>query len=92
MNNMNGKRSEVEIYANILEVARDGAKKSHIVYKANLNFKIVKKYLGTLNRASLITVPEERGKLFWTTEKGFKYLDHYKGLKEYMKEPDFASL
>ena len=34
---MSGKRSDVEISAAILKVALNGAKKSHIVFKANLS-------------------------------------------------------
>ena len=42
---MSRKRSSYEISADILKVALRGAKKSHIVYQANLNFSIVKGYL-----------------------------------------------
>jgi predicted transcriptional regulator len=38
------RRNDLEICADILRVARRGAKKTQIVYEANLNFKIVKKY------------------------------------------------
>ncbi|MCK5626233.1 hypothetical protein KAI11_05190, partial [Candidatus Bathyarchaeota archaeon] len=40
----NKRRSDLEISADILKVALHGAKKSHIVYRANLNFEVVKKY------------------------------------------------
>jgi predicted transcriptional regulator len=36
------RRSNIEISADILKVALHGAKKSHIVYRANLNFEVVK--------------------------------------------------
>ena len=45
------KRSEIEILADILRVAESGARKSHIVYKANLNFKIVEGYLNILRNS-----------------------------------------
>ena len=51
---MSGKRSDIEISAAILQVARNGAKKSHIVYKANLNYNIGKKYLDRLMNSELI--------------------------------------
>ena len=82
---MSKKRSDIEILADILEVAKSGAKKSHIVYKANLNFEIVKNYLDLLQRSGLITGPDGKDKLFSTTEKGTKYLDHFEAFKDYMK-------
>lgn len=82
---MSKKRSEIEILADILRVTMDGAKKSHIVYKANLNFEIVRKYLDLLEKSELITGPEGSSKIFNTTEKGVKYLNHFEAFKEYMK-------
>lgn len=82
---MSKKRSDIEILADILKVAKTGAKKSHIVYKANLNFEIVKNYLDRLEKSGLITGPDGREKIFSTTEKGIKYLDHYESFKDYMK-------
>jgi len=42
------RRNDLDICADILKVAKTGAKKTQIVYQANLNFKIVKKYLQRL--------------------------------------------
>ena len=36
------RRNDLDICADILKVSKAGAKKTHIVYRANLNFKIVK--------------------------------------------------
>lgn len=84
-----GKRNNHEISADILRLAMDGAKKSHIVYQANLNFKIVEKYLSYLRKSSLISGPYEN-KIFKTTDKGLKYLDHFEDLQKYMKEFELA--
>ena len=82
---MSRKRSEIEISADILRVARNGAKKSHIVYKANLNFKLIKKYLNRLEKAGLIIMGSKgEGRVFKTTERGAEYLDHFNGFKDYM--------
>ena len=85
MAKLSRKRSDIEISAAILRVARGGARKSHIVYKANLNFKMVKKYLDRLRESGLITGPACGSKVFRTTEKGAKYLDYFEGFKDYMK-------
>ena len=71
------KWSDLEISANVLRVAREGAKKSHIVYKANLNFKIVNGYLTHLQETGLIFSPLDNEHLFKTTAKGLEYIDEY---------------
>ena len=78
------KRSEVEIFADILRTAMIGVRKSHIVYQANLNFDIVEKYLNLLKKSNLINGPYEN-KIFRTTKKGQKYLDHFEGFQKYVK-------
>ncbi|MFH0748622.1 MAG: winged helix-turn-helix domain-containing protein [Candidatus Bathyarchaeota archaeon] len=82
---MGKKRSDMEILADILRVAKGGAKKSHIVYKANLNFKIVKNYLNILRSSGLIACPEGIDRVFSTTEKGTEYINHFDAFKDYMK-------
>ncbi len=88
---MGKKRSNVEIYAAILSTAKGGAKKSHIVYKANLNFEIVRKYLDHLKSAGLIAEPAKGGSLFVTTEKGIDYLSRFEELKDYLEESDITA-
>ena len=68
------KRNDIDICADILTVARVGAKKTHLVYKANLNFTIIKKYLSRLSEHSLIS--SDNGQ-YITTEAGVKFLDNY---------------
>ncbi|MCK5403566.1 transcriptional regulator [Candidatus Bathyarchaeota archaeon] len=68
------RRNDIDICADILKVARVGAKKTHLVYKANLNFEIVKKYLSRLSENRLIS--SENGH-YITTEEGVKFLDTY---------------
>jgi predicted transcriptional regulator len=61
------KRSRTDIAVDILRVAINGAKTTHIVYQANLNFNIAYEYLEMLKEKELIR--HEKG-LFITTEKG----------------------
>ena len=81
------KRNDVEISADILKVARNEVRKSHLVYRTNLNFKLVDKYLELLNRNELIKGPSNN-KTFKTTEKGLKYLDHFDGFQQYITRSD----
>lgn len=82
---MGKKRSEIEILADILKVAESGAKKSQIVYKANLNFKIVEGYLNILRSSGLITGPEGQKNIFNTTEKGIGYIEHFETFKNFIE-------
>jgi predicted transcriptional regulator len=68
------RRNNLDICADILQVSQSGAKKTQIVYKANLNFMIVKKYLGNLIDKGFI---EKYDKLYFTTNKGVNFLESY---------------
>jgi predicted transcriptional regulator len=65
------RRDKLEILRNILLVCKDGAKKTEIVYKTNLNFKNAEAYLQWLIDRKFIT-KEER--LFKITPKGAELL------------------
>jgi predicted transcriptional regulator len=58
-------------------VASQEAKKTQIMYQANLSYKVLQRYLSEVIDASLITFEnnEQRYKL---TFKGHEYLDAYK--------------
>ncbi len=61
-----------------MRVAINGAKKTHIVYEANVNFNIASEYLEMLNEKELIR--HENG-LFITTDKGKLFQEVAKELK-----------
>ncbi|KON29659.1 hypothetical protein AC482_05960 [miscellaneous Crenarchaeota group-15 archaeon DG-45] len=72
------RRNDLDICADILQVALSGAKKTHIVYKANLNFNIAKKYLRSLiDKGHLQPVD---GGYYITTTKGVRFLEQYREL------------
>jgi len=81
------KRNNLDITADILRVAEKGAKKTRIVYQANLNFKTLHEYLEKLESAGLLENSVDRGGLITTTEKGSEYLDHYEEFKKYVNPP-----
>ena len=72
------RRSRNDIVIDILRVAMNGAKKTHIVYEANLNSSIAKKYLEMLNEKELTR--QENG-LIITTDKGKFFQKMAKELK-----------
>ena len=75
------RRGRLEIIADILSVAMEEAKKTEIVYRANLNFKRAGKYLPYLEEKGLI----ENGNMsggYKTTEKGREFLRDYQRMRE----------
>ncbi|MCW3133487.1 MAG: winged helix-turn-helix domain-containing protein [Methanophagales archaeon] len=76
------RRGKLEIIMDILSVAMKEAKKTEIVYKANLNFKRVGKYLPYLEEKGLI---ENIGSEYKTTEKGKQFLRDYQKMQEQLK-------
>jgi predicted transcriptional regulator len=68
------RRNNLDINAEILQVAQAGAKKTQIVYKANLNFLIVKKYMNNLIEKGLMTKNDTR---YYTTDKGRDFIKSY---------------
>ena len=76
------RRNDLDICADILNVAQSGARKTQIVYQANLNFKIVKRYLERLTNGGMLKSEDSR---FYTTEKGGDFLENYRALISPMK-------
>ena len=69
------KRNREEIISQILNVCRNGAIKTRVVYQANLNFKTVGPYLDLLVKNNLIEVQQGEKKMYETTEKGETLLE-----------------
>jgi len=78
------RRNDLDICADILQVAKAGAKKTQIVYQANLNFKIVKKYLSRLIDTGMLSDAQE-SRLYTTTNRGITFLEQYAELVIPMK-------
>jgi predicted transcriptional regulator len=74
------RRESVDICRDILQLTRNGAIKTRIVYGANLNFKIVKGYLSKLLSLGLL---EESQKKYRTTEKGLDFINRYEDLSRF---------
>jgi len=75
---MKRKRGPLEIARDLLEVAKYGARPTALVYGANLNFNIIKKYLKEMEDNGLIHVEildGVRSRLYTTTESGLAFID-----------------
>jgi len=75
---MSNRRNNLDVTADILRTAHSGAIKTRIVYQANLNFDIVKKYLKTLLENGML---RHDGRYYYATEKGATYLSRYEALQ-----------
>ena len=74
------RRGRFEIIGEILSLAQDGARKTTIVYRANLNFNVVNRYLRLLVQEGLISPVDGSERKLKTTEQGLLFLDAYKTL------------
>ncbi|MEM1582781.1 MAG: winged helix-turn-helix domain-containing protein [Candidatus Bathyarchaeia archaeon] len=75
------RRSRTEIIAQILRIAKGGARKTRIVYGANINFRLLDEYLKRLEKAGLIAKENNKRNIIKTTEKGIEYLRRYENLE-----------
>lgn len=76
-------RSRVRIAADILEIARQGSRKTRIMYLGNLSFDLLQKYLDMLVKFDLIEVRGAAEKSYITTEKGRRFVEDYNALQKY---------
>ena len=80
-------RGRMEIIAAILSVAKKGAGKTQIMYRANLSFKQLQKYMDFLMKKDLLSVYDgDRGSLYETTSRGCEFLQDYKKIKNVLSE------
>ena len=70
-------RDRLDIIADILNVANQDAKKTQIMYQANLSYKVLQRYLSEVIDAALIKF-EDDVQRYKLTFKGHEYLDAYK--------------
>ena len=75
---MGSYRSKFDIVADILRVVRDkGAKKTHIMYGANLSYTVLTRYLNAVLDACLIKF-ESGKRCYVLTDRGKMFLERYR--------------
>jgi predicted transcriptional regulator len=70
-------RSSLEILVEILRAARTGARKTRIMYRANLGFSQLKRYLNFALETGLIIVPPESTDQYLVSPMGREFLEKY---------------
>ena len=73
------KRGRLEIMAEILCYCGEQKTKTNIMYKANLNYRQLKKHLRDLTSQGLLTACKNR---YVTTQKGYRFLELFVALND----------
>jgi len=83
-------RDRIEITANILEIARDGSRKTRIMYLGNLSFDLVQKYLTQLEQLNLVEVKDAPTgeRMYYVTPKGERFLADFRELQKHAEIAD----
>ena len=83
-------RDRIEITANILEIAKDGSRKTRIMYLGNLSFDLVQKYLSQLEQLNLVEVKSTPNgeKMYYITQKGERFLADFRELQKHAEIAD----
>lgn len=81
---MGSYRTKLDIVADMLSVVRKSAKKTRIMYQANLSYKLLTKYLPEVTKASLVRFVKYRD-CYVLTSKGEQFLRDYKTYRRYNK-------
>jgi predicted transcriptional regulator len=81
-----GYRSRFDIIADMLSVVSGHAKKTHIMYGANLSYGLLQRYLAEITRSGLV-VYERKRCYYVLTNKGRAFLGAY---KEYSRHAGFV--
>jgi predicted transcriptional regulator len=69
-------RDRLEIIADILKTASDGARKTQIMYRGNLSYKLLMRYLREVIGSGLVCAAE-KANIYELTEKGKMFLKNY---------------
>lgn len=78
----------MEIISDILTLiqSRNGIKPTHLMYKANLSHKQMKRYLKELEKNNLIQKKDsEDDNKIYITKKGIEFCQKYSQMKEFEK-------
>jgi len=81
------RRDKLSIIAEVLEIAKDGALKTQIMYRANLSFAQLNDYVKFMLKTGLINKFHANGKdVYATTDKGIEFVQRHFELTELLNE------
>ena len=71
-------RGKIEIMADVVDLCKSGIKKTHIMYKGNLSYEQINRYLQDLMKKGFIRQDVSEGVVVYrTTEKGRLFVHYY---------------
>lgn len=80
-------RGKIQIMADIVDLCKAGIRKTHIMYKANLSYEQINRYLYELLEKELIIQNLDDGVLTYrATEKGRSFLQYYNLMQSILDE------
>lgn len=74
---MGSHRTSLQILADILAAVKGGAKKTRIMYQANLSFRLLTRYLRYALETELVSPPCSGNDCYKITPKGYSFLEEY---------------
>ena len=83
---MSLRRSKIEIINDILTAIQEKGgriKPTHLLYKSNLSHEKMKQYIEDLINKKMVEEELVDGKYYIITNKGRKYIDEFKKIKEF---------
>jgi len=74
---INNRRSEIEIIGEILSLAKDGTRKTRILYQTNLSYSQLQTYLSSLLKSNVLKMENFNAvKTYKTTDKGLAVMEN----------------
>ncbi len=83
------RRDKLQIMAEVLEIAAEGALKTQIMYRANLSFTQLNSYLEFMQEIEVLQKIKDNSKdIYKSTKKGIDFLERYREIAELIKDED----
>jgi len=89
-----GRRDRLEIIAEICDIAKDGTRKTQIMYRCNLSFTQLSDYFRDMLKIELLEKLPNNGndnEHYKTREKGLDFLQRYHDITEMLRVKDDAN-
>jgi predicted transcriptional regulator len=80
------RRGEVQIIMDVLDICLNGVRVTHLMYRANLSYSTLRKYLSAMLKQGLIgrTSESNGSRVYRATEKGRALLAQLRNVKDYL--------
>ena len=85
------RRDKLDIILRILDVGSVPVKKTHILYKAGINFYQLTRYLDLLQKTGMIEQVNEPFPAYRTTEKGRVLINLFGGMESEVTSPKLVN-